>query len=118
MGINERFMISEDYSLLPINVVAPSFATSNNCKQLMVKNTVVSLTASKCLAEENNGFVNRCMLLCNFTTYSSVKCITLNEEWFGKAWQGKNRIAAECSAQGAHGRLLSVNTMPSNLFEK
>ena len=39
-------MISEDYSSLPINVWAPSFATSNNGKQLIVINTVVLLTAS------------------------------------------------------------------------
>ena len=44
MEVNERFVISEDYSLLPINVGAPSFATSSNCKQLMVMNTVVLLT--------------------------------------------------------------------------
>ena len=36
--------ISVDYSLLPINVGAPSFATSNNGKQLTVMNTIVSLT--------------------------------------------------------------------------
>ena len=44
MEVNERFAISEDYSVLPINVEAPSFAISNNCKQLMVMKTIVSLT--------------------------------------------------------------------------
>ena len=43
MKVNERFVISEDYNLLPINIEAPSFATSNNCKQVMVMNTVISL---------------------------------------------------------------------------
>ena len=43
--VNERFVISEDYSSLPINVGAPSFAISNNCKQLTVINTIVLLTS-------------------------------------------------------------------------
>ena len=44
MEVNKRFVISEDYSLLPINVGAPRFATSKDGKQLMVINTVILLT--------------------------------------------------------------------------
>ena len=44
MKVNERFVITKDYSLLPINIGVPSFATSKDCKQLMVMNTVVLLT--------------------------------------------------------------------------
>ena len=44
MEVNERFVICENYSSLPINVGVPSFAISNNCKQLIVINTVVFLT--------------------------------------------------------------------------
>ena len=76
MEVNERFAISEDYTSLPINVGAPSFATGNDCKQLIIMNTVVSLTTSKGLAEVHNGFVNRYMLLCKYTTCRSVRCIT------------------------------------------
>ena len=57
-------------------------------------NTIVSLTTGEGLAEKGNGFVNRCMLLCKYTTYSSVRCITLNVEWFVKVWQGKKKMAA------------------------
>ena len=69
-------------------------ATSNDYKQLMVMNTDLSLTTGYCLVEKGNGFVNRCMLLCKYITYSSVRCIAFNAEWFGKVWQGQNRIAA------------------------
>ena len=44
MEVNERFVISEDNKSLPINAGAPSFATINNYKQLMVMNTVVLLS--------------------------------------------------------------------------
>ena len=91
--MNEWLVISEDYSLLPINIKAPSFAISNNCKQLTLMTIIVLLTTGKCLAVEGNGFVNRCMLLCKYTIYSSFRCITFNMEWFGKVWQGKNRMA-------------------------
>ena len=46
MEVNERFVISEDYRLLPINVGAPSFAISNNFKQLILIKTVLSLTTN------------------------------------------------------------------------
>ena len=41
---NERFVIHDDYSILPFNVGAPGFAISNDFKQLIVINTVVILT--------------------------------------------------------------------------
>ena len=44
MEVNERFVISEDYSSLPINVGMPSFAISNNCKQHIAMNTIVLIT--------------------------------------------------------------------------
>ena len=84
MEVNERFVVSDDYSLLPINVGVPSFATSDDCKQFMVMNTIVLLTTGKCLAEEGSGFVKRYMFLGKYTIYSSIKCITLSLEWFGK----------------------------------
>ena len=43
--MNERLKISDNYTMLPINVGAPSFATSDNFKQLMVMKTVVFLTS-------------------------------------------------------------------------
>ena len=46
MEVNEWFAISEDYNSLPINIGVSSFATSNDCKQLAVINTVVLHTAS------------------------------------------------------------------------
>ena len=55
--VNERFIISDDYSLLPINVGAPNFATSNNCKQLTIMKTIVFLTSGKDLAEKGNRFM-------------------------------------------------------------
>ena len=58
------------------------------------------------------------MPMCKYTTYSSARCIPFNSQWFDKIWQGKNRMAAYCSAQGVHSRLLSINLMPSNLFAK
>ena len=39
--VNARIVIHDNYSPLPINVGAPSFATSNDCKQLMLMSTVV-----------------------------------------------------------------------------
>ena len=80
--------------LLPINLGAASFATSNNCKQLMVMNNTFFPTTGKGISQEGNGFVNRCMLLCKYSTYNCFGCITLNLEWFGKVWQSKNRIVA------------------------
>ena len=44
MEVNERFVICENYSSLPINVGAPSFAINNNCKQITIMNAVVLLT--------------------------------------------------------------------------
>ena len=44
MELNERFIISEDYSFLPINVGALSSAISSNCKKLIIMNAVVFLT--------------------------------------------------------------------------
>ena len=44
MELNERFVISKDYSSLPINVKALSFAISKDFKQLMVGITAVFLT--------------------------------------------------------------------------
>ena len=44
MEVNERFILSDEYSLLPINVGAPSFIISNNCKQLIAINTKAFLT--------------------------------------------------------------------------
>ena len=41
MEVNDGFMIDYKYSFLPINVGAPRFATSKNCKHLIVINTVV-----------------------------------------------------------------------------
>ena len=94
MEVNERFVISDDHSSLPINVGVPSFATSCNCKQLIVINIVVFLTTCGGLAQEDNGFVNRYMLLCKYTTYSSVRCTNFNLEWFVKSGQDKNRMNA------------------------
>ena len=51
MEVNERFVINEDYSLLPINSGAQSFTISNNCKQFIVMNTVVSLTTGYGITE-------------------------------------------------------------------
>ena len=48
MEANERFVIYDDDSLLPINVGAPSFAIKNNCKQLMVINIVRVAMAVYC----------------------------------------------------------------------
>ena len=78
MEVNERFIIINDYSLFPINVRAPSFAISHNFKQLTVIKIVFFLTTGEGLAEESNGFMNRCMLLCRYTTHSSIRCITLH----------------------------------------
>ena len=89
-----RFMINDDYGLLPINIGEPSFATSNDCWQLMAINTIVFLTIGEDFSQQSNGFMNRCMLLCKCTTHSSVRCITFNWEWFGKVWQGNNKMAA------------------------
>ena len=47
VNVKERFMISDDYSSLPINVGIISFAKSNNCKKLMVMNTIDSLTTGE-----------------------------------------------------------------------
>ena len=44
MKVNERFVISEDYSSLHINVEVHSLTKSNNCKQLIVINTTLLLT--------------------------------------------------------------------------
>ena len=44
MELNERFVISDDNSSLPINVGAPIFATNDDSKQLKVMNTLVFLT--------------------------------------------------------------------------
>ena len=44
MEVNERFVISENYSSLSINIGVPSFATSNDYKWLMGMDTKVSLT--------------------------------------------------------------------------
>ena len=82
--MNERVVISDDYTLLPINIRAPSFAISNNCKQCMVMSTIVLLTNSEGISQEGNGFVNRYILLCKYTTYSNVRSIIFNSEWFGK----------------------------------
>ena len=92
MEVNERFVILDDYSSLPINVGLLSFAISNNCKQLIVMNTIVLPTTGKGLTDKSNEFMNRCMLLCKYTTYSSIGYITFNLEWFGKVWHSKNRM--------------------------
>ena len=84
MEVNEKFVISDDYRFLPINVGAPSFAISDNCKQIIAINTIVLLTTGEILVPEGNGFVERCIILCKYTTYSSIRCITFNSEWFGK----------------------------------
>ena len=42
--MNEKFVIHDDYSSLPINIGAPSFAISNNCKKPTVIKTIVFLT--------------------------------------------------------------------------
>ena len=47
-------------------------------------NTVFFLTTGQSIAEEGNGFVDRSMLLCKYTTYSSIGYITFNLDWFGK----------------------------------
>ena len=73
-------MINNDYSLLPINVGLPSFVTSSNYKHLAVINTVVVFSTSQGLAQKGNGYMNRCLLLYKYTTYS-------------KVWQSKNRMA-------------------------
>ena len=49
MEVNERFIISDDYNLLPINVGAPNFATSNNCKQLIAMSSIVYLLLDRVL---------------------------------------------------------------------
>ena len=50
MEVNKRFMISDDYGLLPINTGEPSFATSNACWQLMAINSIVFLTTGEDLS--------------------------------------------------------------------
>ena len=57
--MNERFVVSEDYTLVPINVKVLSFAISNNGKHLRDISTVAPLTNGSGLTEEFNGFVNR-----------------------------------------------------------
>ena len=46
MEVNGKFIISDDYSSLPINVGMLCFATSKNYKQLKVTYTVVFPTNS------------------------------------------------------------------------
>ena len=41
--VNERFVINDDYSYLPINVDVPSLAISENCKELIFIDTVLFL---------------------------------------------------------------------------
>ena len=48
--MNDRFVIHDSYSSLPMNARVPSFAVNNVCKQLMVMITVVFLNISKGLA--------------------------------------------------------------------
>ena len=94
--MNRRFVIHDDNGSLPTNGEAPSFAIRNNRKQLIVMNTIVLLTTSKGFARdigEDNGFVNKCMLLCKYTMYSNILCIFFNVECYGKVGQSKNRIA-------------------------
>ena len=64
MELNERFVISEDYSSLPINIGVLSFATSNNCEQLTFMDTIVLITTGYYLFEEINGFLSICMSSC------------------------------------------------------
>ena len=46
MEVNERFVISGDFSSLPINVEVPSLAIIDNCKELTVIETIDFLTTS------------------------------------------------------------------------
>ena len=107
MEVNERFAIGDDYSSLPINIRVPSFAISNNFKKLMAMNTAVLLTTSSYLSEEGSRFVKQCMLMCKYTTYTSVRCITFNLEWFGNVrnpslWkENKANSRAEDDAKSA-----------------
>ena len=83
LDVNERIVISIDYRSLLINIGAPSLATCDNCKELLVVNTVVFPSDAWGLAKDSNGIINRCMFLFKYTT-SSIWCITLNLKWFGK----------------------------------
>ena len=78
MEVEYRFVMREDYSLLPINVAVPRFATSNDCKQFMVVDTIVSLTTCLGNTQEDHGFMKKYMLVYKYTTKSSIRCITFN----------------------------------------
>ena len=58
MEVKYRFIFSDSYSSLPIIIGAPSFAASNDCKQLTLMNTIAFLTTSCSIAEEGNGFMD------------------------------------------------------------
>ena len=60
--------------------------------------------------------MNRCMFLCKYTTYSSVRYITFNVECYSKIRQGKKKMATKCIEYGAHIRLFVVSLMTNNLF--
>ena len=44
--VNKRFIISEAYNLLPINIVTPRFLINNDCKKKIVMNNIVLLNTS------------------------------------------------------------------------